>query len=194
MPTFLCGHGLWNLKDGFTRVLANNQVTFYTKNSKTLWMQQDYRILSGTVEFSDKDIDVYGPSTSVPDMTLSHVTPAQRAEFEASAKRRQGPYKLIFADPGHPKKLSGIMAALPGEGLIWLACREVAFKKVIRGANDLIGARIGVNVRENPTTYYSAFIANTDNPPNVPGVPGPARINYVDRGTWRGFMPPSWNI
>jgi hypothetical protein len=40
-----------------------------------------------------------------------------------------------------------------------------------------------VNVRENPTTIYSVYISSGSNKPEA-----------VDRATFRGFMPPSWNL
>ncbi len=188
MTIFLCGHGNWHLKDGFTVVPANTKVTFYTKNAKTLWIQEAYKVLNGTTQFTENDLDVYGPHSSVPDMTLSAVSAQQRSEFELHAKGRPGNWDQIFADPGHPKKLSTIMGlhTMQGNDLVWLACREVNFNRVLQGGNKLVGVQLGVNVRENPTTYYSAYIANRENTG--------AQINYVNKSSFRGFMPAGWNV
>jgi hypothetical protein len=59
-------------------------------------------------------------------------------------------------------------------------------KKVIgkvEGENVVVGARIGVNVRENPTTVYSAYIASVGQRPTD-----------IRKATFRGFMPAGWSI
>ncbi len=186
MPTFLCGHGNWHLEDGFARVPSGTQVTFYTQNAKTLFLPEALKILEGTTQFQDSQLDIYHEGQSVPNMTLSDGGPEWRAKFELSAKKRSDAYKLIFADKDNPKKLSDVMQFLEGEQLVWVACRALALDKIsglVGGEKVLVGPRIGVNVRENPTTLYSAYIASKGEAPK-----------NVDKGTFRGFMPPGWNV
>ena len=185
MPTFLCGHGNWHLKDGFARVPTGTQVTFYTQNAKTLYLQEALKILDGTTEFTASQQDVYKAGQAVPNMTLSDGGADWRAKFELAAESRTDPYKLIFADAGHPKKLSDIMTFLPGEQLVWIACRAVVFNKVTKKEGNVkvfVGAKLGVNVRENPSTFFSAYVSKGMNPPtNIP------------KDEFRGFMPAGWN-
>jgi hypothetical protein len=186
MPTFLCGHGNWYPVDGFTRVPPDTKVTFYTQNAKTLWMQEAVKILDGTTQFTERQLDVYTASQAVPQMTLSDAGADWRAKCELAASHRTDAWKLVFADAGSPKKLGDIMNALKGEELVWVACRELHLKKVIgmvAGQNTVVGANLGVNMRENPTTLYSAYVCASG------GRPG----NH-DKATFRGFMPAGWNI
>ena len=122
----------------------------------------------------------------MPEMTLSDAGPEWRTKFELAAATRKDNWKLVFADPGNPKKLSAIMTALKGEELVWIACRELHLKKVIGkvgNENTVVGARLGVNVRENPTTLYSAYIASVG-----------GRPTDIQKSTFRGFMPAGWSI
>ncbi|MGA7318522.1 MAG: putative adhesin [Silvibacterium sp.] len=185
MPTFLCGHGNWHLKDGFARVPTGTQVTFYTQNAKTLYLQEALKILDGTTQFTEGQRDVYKTGQAVPNMTLSDGGADWRAKFELAAKSQTGPYKLVFADEGHPKKLSEIMTFLEGEELVWVACRAVRLNKVsmMKGQERVfVGAKLGVNVRENPTTFFSAYVTK--------GMAAPTNINKEE---FRGFMPAGWN-
>jgi hypothetical protein len=186
MPTFLCGHGMWHPKEGYTQVPAGSKITFYTNNIKKLYQEEALKILDGSTQFDPDKLDVREALASVPEMTLSDAGAEFRQKCELAAKRRtRDAWKLVFADAGNPKKLSEVFRSLPAEELVWVACREVELKKVIvHGARSTFaGALIGVNLRENPTTLYSAYI-----------VGGSGRPEAVDKGTFRGFMPPSWNI
>ena len=185
MPTFLCGHGNWHLKDGFARVPTGMQVTFYTQNAKTLYLQEALKILDGTTEFTEGQRDVYKAGQAVPNMTLSDGGEDWRVKFELAAKNQTGPYKLVFADKDHPKKLSEIMTFLAGEELVWVACRAVVLNKVFIKQDPIkifVGPKLGVNVRENPTTFFSAYVSKGMAPPTA-----------INKDEFRGFMPAGWN-
>jgi hypothetical protein len=184
MPTFLSGHGNWYPVDGFARVPTDMRVTFYTQNAKLLWAEEAVKILDGTTQF--QQLDVYEALQAVPNMTLTDPGPSLKAKFQMAVERRTDAWKIVFADPGNPKKLADIMLALKGEELVWVACRELHLKKVVGrlgNENVSVGPKIGVNVRENPTTLYSAYMASYGRAPS-----------NVDKGTFRGFMPPTWSI
>jgi hypothetical protein len=191
MPVFLCGHGTWHLADGFTRVPAGTQITFYTHNAKTLHLPEALKVLDGTTEFTDGQKDVYKAGMGVPNMTLSALTLEQRMRFEQAATQRTDSFVLIFADPDNPKRLSEIMTPSGmGEGnkLIWLACRKVKLEEVkgrVDGQLMYAGARIGVNVRDSPATFYSA---------KFPSASSRSAPTDQEKKEFRGFMPAGWSL
>lgn len=185
MPTFLCGHGNWHVRDGFACVPANTQVTFYTQNAKTLDIGEALKILNRTTEFTEEHCDIRGEYRFVPNMTLSDFGKESRARFELAAEKQTGPYKLIFADHDNPKKLSDIMTFLRGETLVWLACRALRLNKVEMrdgGKRVFVGARLGLNVKENPNTFYSAYVSQ-----------GMDRPKEIEKKKFYGFMPAGWS-
>ena len=185
MPTFLCGHGNWHVKDGYACVPAKTEVKFYTMNAKTLDIEEALKILNGTTGFAGDQCEIRGEFRYVPNMTLTDVGPESRARFELAARQRTDDYKLVFADKDHPKKLNDIMTFLKGEQLVWLACRKLALRTVsgkLNGEKVFVAARLGLNVKENPNTFYSAYVSSRTRPTDI------------EKKEFRGFMPAGWNI
>jgi hypothetical protein len=173
MPVFLIGHGNWYPSDGFTTVPAGTSITFYTQNAKLLHKSVALKIVDGTTTFEPDG--THGPFRTIPNMTLSFFSDEDNQEFRDRAKKRDGGYTLFFAPKGGKVKLSELFqrSEFIGKELIWLACRSLdlklpAFKYVsptekvkTTQAEQWKGRTLGVNARENETSYYFYYTYKT---------------------------------
>lgn len=61
MATILiCGHGAWQVKDGYVRLPANTTMKFYTQNSKWMNSNDVFKLIQGT--FPNRRSRSAGPS------------------------------------------------------------------------------------------------------------------------------------
>ncbi|MFY9724189.1 MAG: putative adhesin [Bryobacteraceae bacterium] len=45
---FICGHGAWQVKDGYVTLPANTTMKFYTQNSKWMNSNDVFKLIQGT--------------------------------------------------------------------------------------------------------------------------------------------------
>jgi hypothetical protein len=143
---FICGHGGWQLKNGYATVPANTSITFYTQNAKLLHSTDVIKLIQGT--FAGEPDSSLGEYRTVPNMTLWPDDPPCRKESRDACPQNKG---LLFWKPGSQPPtvdLKEIFRAYPGHDFVWACCRDLTLTQTGRGQSA------GINAGEFVDRYY----------------------------------------
>jgi putative adhesin Stv-like protein len=132
---FICGHGGWGPKDGYTFVPKGSSIIFYTAGGHTMRSSDVGRLLKGT--YAGKPDCSLGSFRSCPDMRLYPDDADCKAESE---QNKPDNAELYFTNVPGGVKLSQIFGAKPNSEFVWACCRAYALSD--SGKGDTYGMRI----------------------------------------------------
>ena len=122
---FICGHGAWDPKNGYTQVPKNCRLTFYTENAKWMNSHEVFKLIQGNETLSP--VSVHGPYKTVPNMTFY----PDDAPLKAYSKAiKPADVDLIFTNHAPGRQLSHLLALLGKASinfeLVWACCRDLS--------------------------------------------------------------------
>lgn len=147
---FLCGHGGWEMKDGFISVPQGCDFTFYSHAHKTIYQGAAEKIVAG--EYTGWSDD-FSEGQSIQNMTLHADSPDNIRATEMAAKKNSDPNALVFflnyfglEEMKLDKffELYNIKACAPVH-FVWTCCRYTQVKK----SQAVGGAKFGFNASED---------------------------------------------
>ncbi|TFW31980.1 putative adhesin [Massilia horti] len=124
IKTFICGHGQWDPKDGYTQVPKNCRLTFYTENAKWMNSHEVFELIKGTPTLSPASS--HGPYKTVPNMRFFPDDPPLKAYSKAI---KPADVSLVFTTQARGKQLSELFHAFVNASvnfdIVWACCRDL---------------------------------------------------------------------